>query len=83
MFLGKTGQHEEATKNVRFTSFLATKTLVWLQFSIVVSRPAGPNQPPIQWVPGAFLLGIKWQVYEADRSLHRQKWWSYGMCLTN
>jgi hypothetical protein len=28
----------------------------------------GPTQPPIQWVPGAFSLGVKWQGHEADHS---------------
>jgi hypothetical protein len=33
------------------------------------SRPAlWPTQPPIQWVPGAISLGVKWPVREADRS---------------
>jgi len=31
------------------------------------SRPAlGPTQPPIQWVPGALSLGVKWLGHEAD-----------------
>jgi hypothetical protein len=34
-----------------------------------VSRPAlGPNQPPVQWVPGALTLGVKRPVREADHS---------------
>jgi hypothetical protein len=34
-----------------------------------VSRPAlGPAQPPIQWVPGAPSLGVKWPGREADHS---------------
>jgi hypothetical protein len=33
------------------------------------SRPAvGPIQPPIQWVPGALSLGVKWLGHEADHS---------------
>jgi hypothetical protein len=37
---------------------------------IAVSRPAlGPNQPPIQWIPGgAVFLGIKQPGREADHS---------------
>jgi hypothetical protein len=26
----------------------------------------GPTQPPIQWVPGAPSLGVKWPGREAD-----------------
>jgi hypothetical protein len=33
------------------------------------SRPAlGPAQPPIQWVPGAVSLAVKWPGCEADHS---------------
>jgi len=36
---------------------------------ITVSRTAmGPTQPPIQWVPGALSLGVKWPGQEADNS---------------
>jgi hypothetical protein len=32
-------------------------------------RPAlGPIQPPVQWVPGALSLGVKWPGREADHS---------------
>jgi hypothetical protein len=27
-----------------------------------------PTQPPIQWVPGALSLGVKWPGCEADHS---------------
>jgi hypothetical protein len=34
-----------------------------------VSRPAlGTIQPPIQWVPGALPLEVKWPGREADQS---------------
>jgi hypothetical protein len=34
------------------------------------SRPAlGPTEPPIQWVPWALSLGVKWPEREADHSL--------------
>jgi len=37
--------------------------------STAVSRTAlGPTQRPIQWVPGALSLGVKWPGREADRS---------------
>jgi hypothetical protein len=29
----------------------------------------GPTRPPIQWVPGALSLGVKWPGREADHSL--------------
>jgi hypothetical protein len=34
-----------------------------------MSRPAlGLTQPPIQWVPGALSLEVKWLGHEADHS---------------
>jgi hypothetical protein len=49
---------------------------------ITVSRTAmGPTQPPIQWVPGALSLGVKWPGQEADHSLpssaEDKNVWSY------
>jgi hypothetical protein len=36
---------------------------------ITVSRTAlEPTQPPIQWMPGALSLGVKWPGGEADHS---------------
>jgi hypothetical protein len=31
-------------------------------------KAQGPTQPPIQWIPGALSLGVKWQEREADHS---------------
>jgi hypothetical protein len=46
------------------------------------SRPAlGPTQPPIQWVPGAFSLGVKRRGRKADHSppasVEIKKTWLY------
>jgi hypothetical protein len=46
------------------------------------SRTAlGPTQPPIQWVPGALSLGVKWPGCEADHSppssAEAKNAWSY------
>jgi hypothetical protein len=42
-----------------------------ISLSTTVSRPAlEPTQPPIQGVPGALSLGIKWPVHKANHSLH-------------
>jgi hypothetical protein len=45
----------------------------WLGLGIflftTMSRMAlGPTQPPIQWIPGAFSLGVKLPGHEADHS---------------
>jgi hypothetical protein len=42
----------------------------WKFFSLTLaSRPAlGPTQPPMQWVPGALSLGVKWPGRETDHS---------------
>jgi hypothetical protein len=38
-------------------------------FSVTESRPVlGPTQLPIQWVPGAVFLGVKWQEHGTDHS---------------
>jgi hypothetical protein len=45
-------------------------------FLITASRPAlGPTQSPIQWVPGALSVGIKWPGREADPRSKNE--WSY------
>jgi hypothetical protein len=37
-------------------------------FSAASRTALGPTQPPIQWVPGAFSLGVERQGHEADHS---------------
>jgi hypothetical protein len=51
-------------------------------FLFTASRMAlGPTQPPIQWVPEALSLGVKWPGHEADHSPHVEprsnNEWSY------
>jgi hypothetical protein len=46
------------------------------------SRTAlGPNQPPVQWVPGALSLGLKWPGVKLITHLHlvpkSKNAWSY------
>jgi hypothetical protein len=41
----------------------------WEFFTVTLSKPAlGPTQPPIQWIPGALSLGVKWLGHGADHS---------------
>jgi hypothetical protein len=37
-------------------------------FTTASRMALGPTQPPIQWVPGALSLGVKWPGCEADHS---------------
>jgi hypothetical protein len=37
-------------------------------FTTLFRTNLGPTQPPIQWVTGAFPLGVKWPRREADHS---------------
>jgi hypothetical protein len=37
-------------------------------FTTVFRTAVGPTQSPIQWVPGALFLGVKWPGREADHS---------------
>jgi hypothetical protein len=39
-----------------------------LLFTTASRTALGPTQPPIQWVPGAFSLGVKWPGREVDHS---------------
>jgi hypothetical protein len=35
-------------------------------FDTVSRQGLGPTQPPIQWLPGALFLGVKWPEFETD-----------------
>ena len=35
-------------------------------FCRIVQTGSGPTQPPLQWVPEASSLGVKWLIHEAD-----------------
>jgi hypothetical protein len=37
-------------------------------FTTAFGMALGPTQPPIQWVPGALSLGVKWPGCETDHS---------------
>jgi hypothetical protein len=37
-------------------------------FTTVARNALGPTHPPIQWVPGALSLGVKWPGREAGHS---------------
>jgi hypothetical protein len=37
-------------------------------FTTMLRSTLGPIKPPIQWLPGALSLGVKWPEYEADHS---------------
>jgi hypothetical protein len=56
-----------------------------LLFTTVSRTALGPTQPPIQWVPGALSLGVKWPGREADHSppssAEVKNAWSYTSTL--
>jgi hypothetical protein len=37
-------------------------------FTTAPRMALGPTQPPMQWVPGALSLGVKWPGHECDHS---------------
>jgi hypothetical protein len=55
-------------------------------FTTVSRQALEPTQPPIQWVPRALSLGIKWPGREADHSLPSsaeiKNAWSYTSTLS-
>jgi hypothetical protein len=56
--------HESSNEiGVRLVNFATSENLSGLQYYHL-----GPNQPPIQWVPGALSLEVKRPGREADHS---------------
>jgi hypothetical protein len=53
---------------IRVFGFDCRRGLRIFFFTTVYRRALGPTQPPIQWVPGALSLGVKWPGREADHS---------------
>jgi hypothetical protein len=54
--------------SINFIKLCASYLYVFWEIT-TASRPAlGPNQPPIQWVPGSLPTGEKWPEREADHS---------------
>jgi len=47
------------------TFFSSPKHLDW---------PFRPTQPPVRWVPGVILPGVKWLVHDATMHLHLELW---------
>jgi hypothetical protein len=70
----KTPTTEQKAKRCKYTKeeknshFLHYAMLGIFLFTAASRTALGPTQPPIQWVPGAPSLGVKWPGREADHS---------------
>jgi hypothetical protein len=53
---------------IRVLGFNSWRGLGIFLFTTMSRTVLGPTQPPIQWVPGALSLGVKWPGHEADHS---------------
>jgi hypothetical protein len=62
--------------------FEARQGLRIFLFTTASRTGLGPTQPPIQWVPGALSLGVKWPEPEADHlppsNAEVKNAWSYN-----
>jgi hypothetical protein len=53
---------------IRVLGFNSWQGLGILLFTTMSRTAQGPTQPPIQWLPGALSLRVKWPGHEADHS---------------
>jgi len=53
---------------IRFLGFDSWQGLGIFLFTTASIMALGPTQPPIQWVPGALSLEVKWPWHDADHS---------------
>jgi hypothetical protein len=53
---------------IRVVEFDPWQRLGIFLFTTTSRTALQPTQPPIQWIPGALFLGVKWMGREADHS---------------